>query len=333
MCRKLIMICVTLLGLLPALARSQKPSSSEFWGFTGPWDRESDASVRANAHRLRVVVSGWIGLDSTTARPLLPSPYPDTIRSSARAAQRMAIVTSWHGDRFHPNTIRSLARHPRLLSSTASAIANHAKRMKYTGLVLDFEALEPSDFTALRTVVRTIADSARANGVRTIALAIPALDTLGYPTRPLLELVDVVIPMLYDQHWSTSEPGPISAPNWVRQALAMRLRGVDPSRVVAGLPVYGYRWLNGQRAAEDISFADARRVSDEAGVALSRDSGSSTLRAKKPGEWELWVSDADLLRRLVADAESLGVRQFALWRLGQEDEEVWGTVVRPSRGR
>src|SRR6185312_361384 len=100
--------------------------------------------------------------------------------------------------------------------------------------------------------------------------------TAGYPTQPLLGIVDFVIPMLYDQHWSTSEPGPISAPDWVKHALAMRLRGVDASRVVAGLPVYGYRWVRGTTSAEDVSYADARRLSRDAGVPLSRDTASRT---------------------------------------------------------
>ena len=108
----------------------------------------------------------------------------------------------------------------------------------------------------------------------------------------------------------------------------MRVRGVDPTRVVAGLPVYGYRWVHGQSAADDISYTDAQRVSREARIALSRDGGSQTLRASKPGEWELWVTDAALLRRLVSIADSLGVRRIALWRLGQEDPAIWRTSIR-----
>ena len=328
MCRKLIMIFITTLALGPAAARAQSARSPELWAFTGPWDRESDASVRVNAARLHAVVSGWIGLDSTSARPLLPSAYPDTIRPRGEVPRRMAIVTSWHGDRFHPNTIRTLAREPKVLSRSASAVARHAREMKYSGLVLDFEALEPSDLAALRTVVRAFTDSAHANGVRTVALAIPALDTAGYPTRPLLEIVDVVIPMLYDQHWSTSEPGPIAAPDWVGKALALRLRGVDPTRVVAGLPVYGYRWIQGRPVAEDVSYHDAERLSRAAGVALSRDASSYTVRATKAGAWDLWVTDAALLSRLVDTVQSLGVQRVALWRLGQEDPAIWRKFVR-----
>jgi hypothetical protein len=42
----------------------------------------------------------------------------------------------------------------------------------------------------------------------------------------------------------------------------------------------------------------------------------------------IWVTDAALLERLVAESKALGVRRFAMWRLGQEDPAIWGRVVR-----
>ena len=54
---------------------------------------------------------------------------------------------------------------------------------------------------------------------------------------------------------------------------------------------------------------------------------SGTLHARRSGdpsnEWELWVSDADLLRTLMTVAQDAGVRRFALWRLGGEDARIW----------
>ena len=64
-----------------------------FWAFTGPWDPLSDASLRANASRLDVAVTGWIALDSLTGEPLLPSAYADTMRLAAGTVRRFALVT------------------------------------------------------------------------------------------------------------------------------------------------------------------------------------------------------------------------------------------------
>jgi spore germination protein YaaH len=201
--------------------------------------------------------------------------------------------------------------------------------MHYAGLVLDFEGLERSDLPALQRVVKAIADSAHARGVSPIVVAVPATDTTAYPGRPIATVADLVMPMLYDQHWSTSGPGPISDPDWVRSTLAARIAEVGASRIVAALPTYGYQWqAKSGRPAESVSFADAQRTVAQAGVALARDPRSNTLRAVKAGAWEIWVTDAELLSRLARDAYQVGVTRVALWRIGQEDPAVWRALGR-----
>ena len=304
--------------------------SSRFWGFAGPWDPRSDSSIREHGARLEAVVTGWIGLDSITGAPLLPSPYVDSVRPrgirAAVGTRRMAIVTSWHNDRFHTRSIRALGADRARLAQTAGAIARHARTQRYTGLVLDFESLTAADLPTQLAVIKAIADSARAHGVRTVAVAVPAGDTAAYPAKPLLAIADVIIPMLYDEHWTGSEPGPVSSVGWMRGMLAARVAEAGSvGRVVAGLPTYGYRWIRG-RPTEEMTLTDARRWSASAGVPLTRDAASGALRARGQG-WELWVTDALALRTLVRAAEAQGVRRFALWRLGQEDPAIWSGVI------
>ena len=300
---------------------------SEYWGFTGPWEAASDSSVRRHGRDLDVVITGWIGLDSTTARPLLPSPYPDTLLGKNRTPRRMAMVTSWHGDRFHPRTIRTLAATPALLATTARAIADHAASMGYSGLVLDFESLEASDLAAQVAVIRAIAAAARARGVASIAVAIAATDSAAYPVRPILAVADYVIVMLYDQHWTTSEPGPIAEPSWVKGALAKRIAEGGADRIVAALPTYSYRWRRG-KPTEILGYREAAAIARKESIALRRDRASGTLRAQRGSAWDMWISDAPLLARLVRDARAIGVRRFALWRLGQEDPAIWRLLAR-----
>lgn len=235
------------------------------------------------------------------------------------------MVTSWHGERFHTRSILSLARDRAALARTAAAIAKHARELKYSGLVIDFETLEPQHLDAQLTVMRAIADSARRAGVRTIAAAVPAMDTTAYPAQPLLKVVDAIIPMLYDEHWAGSRPGAVASPEWVKAALAVRLRETSADRIIAGFPTYGYRWISG-KPTEAVGFADARRIAAESRVALTRDARTQSLVARA-ASWELWLADATTLRTLVTVAERQGVRRFALWRLGREDPAIWGGVV------
>ena len=39
-----------------------------------------------------------------------------------------------------------------------------------------------------------------------------------------MSIADAIIPMLYDEHWAGSSPGPVASPRWVRHALTLRVR-------------------------------------------------------------------------------------------------------------
>ena len=329
--RALAMLCVTACTQGGASAAAQAtmaggPTSLEVWAFHAPWDPRSAESAVRNRERIDVMVSGWIALDTAAGRAQVL--YTDSlVRTTDRRTRYAALVTSWLGDRFHPSTVNRLAGDAAALASTASFIARHARETGYSALVLDFEAHEAEDLEGLVRVVKAIADTARSHGIRQIVLAIPAADD-AYPAPRLLEAVDFVLPMLYDEHWSTSAPGPVASPTWVRSTLTARLAEAGTSRVIAALPLYGYWWQPGTPAAQTIGIADARRLSADRRIALERDAATSTLTARADGVGELWVTDATLLRELLTIVADAGVRRVALWRLGLEDPAMWDLLPR-----
>jgi spore germination protein YaaH len=306
-------------------ARGRPPAAgAEFWGFAAPWDKRSEASASAHDAQLDVIVSGFMTLDSASFQPM--SLFPDPMmHSNPGNRRRMALLTSYHGTRFHPETIRALASDSTALGRTAGRAAMMLGAAGYRGLILDFEGLTPDDLDVLLRVSNAFADSARAHGISPTGMAIPATDTAAYPGRPLLGSVDFLVVMLYDQHWLTSPPGPIASPDWAMRALGMRASDIGSSRIVAAFPTYGYKWQS-DSATSVISLGDAERLARDANVPLQRDPASSTLHAESAG-WSVWVSDAVLVDSLVRSARRTGITKFALWRLGLEDPKLWTDVV------
>jgi spore germination protein YaaH len=194
-------------------------------------------------------------------------------------------------------------------------------------MILDFEDLTPNDLPALLAVSAAFADSAEAHGITRTGMAIPATDTAAYPGRSLLGSVDFLVVMLYDEHWMTSPPGPIASPEWAARALGIRVADVGSSRIVAALPTYGYQWRTDSATAV-VSYAQAEQTAAASHIPLTRDPASSTLHAESDGR-SVWVSDAELLKILVANARRSGVTKIALWRLGLEDPRIWTDVIQP----
>ncbi|MFI5250001.1 MAG: hypothetical protein ACHQTF_08520 [Gemmatimonadales bacterium] len=313
-------------------AQAQAPAataSQELWGFAAPWDPRSAASLAQHASALRVVISGWLRLDTLSALPV--SAYRDTIPVPA-GTRRYVLVTTYARDRFHPEIIRRLAADPALRKQSAAAIALWAYRHRYRGIVLDFESLAPADSSALSAVVASIAAAAHRRHVRPVTVAVPPADTLTFAARRL-GAADLLLPMLYDEHWSTGAPGPIASPGWVRQLLAPWVATAGASRLVVGLPVYGYLWKP-PASATVLSFGDAQREVASLGVTLDRDSASASLHYLRPDSAQGWVTDAELLRTLMREAQDAGIHRFALWRLGLEDPAIWPAAkVRAGRSR
>ena len=300
----------------------------EVWGFTAFWDARSAASVSRNGGALDAVVTTWIALDTLTSAPV--TLFMDSSRTPS--PRRMALLTSWFGDRFHPASVVRLAASPEVLSRVASSTARALDAGGHRGLVVDFEGHGPDDLSALLTVVRAISDTLEARRLGPVAVAIPAMDTSGYPARAFIDAgADFVIPMFYDQHWAGGPAGPISDPAWVAAALGRRLAEVPASRIVAGLPLYGYRWPR-SGAGVTVTHAEAVAAAAEAGVELDRDSATATLRGTLPSADEVWVTDAVLLDRLIGIATAKGVERIALWYIGQEDPAVWQTLGKGRSG-
>ena len=317
----LVMLTLTLgaCSSLPLATRAPE----ERWAFTAPWDARSAASARAHGAALDAVVLDWIPLDTSTGLPLVL--YTDsTSRIVPAGTRRMALVTSFLTDQFHPGLIRRLAMDSIALKRSAAAIAERIQRSGYRGVVIDFEGMTGADSALTRAVVATIAGAVRARGLGPVAVALPASDTVGYPARLFQSSADLLLIMLYDQHWASSPPGPIADPQWLRRTLAMRVQESGAERLVAGLPLYGYQWRT-NAPTTTISYDDARRLAAESGVALDRDPATSSLHAVRAGSdgWELWVTDAVLLNALRREVSALGVHRVAFWRLGLEDPAVW----------
>lgn len=313
--RRGTIVALCLLGLMGCAPRTS------LWVFTAPWDVRSDSALAAGVAPRAVIVSGWIALDSLGGAP--SALFVDSlVASPTRRGPRFALVTSYLGDRFHPEAVRLLAADPARRTRAADRLETLIRAGAYAGVVLDFEALESKDSLDIALVAGALASAARRGGATEVALAVPALDTLTFAPRLLLPRVDRLLVMLYDQHWLGSAPGPVAARDWARAALAQWVALAGADRIVAALPLYGYHW-RADAPTDIVGWQDVLRLARESGAEVGRDTASGSLRLQMGAGGEAWLTDGPVLTQMVSDARSLGVRTIALWRLGLEDPAVW----------
>jgi len=218
-----------------------------------------------------------------------------------------------------------------VLSRAAAAIARMATAAPTRGVLLDFQEISGADLPTLMDVSRAIADSARAMSPEPVGMIIPAADSSGYPGRILGRVADILLVRIFPEHGLGTPSGPIVSPPWFARQLGTRAGEVGVNRIVAGIPADGVLW-SARDGNRRISYDEALRLAESANTPVVRDPASGNLHAVSTRDgWELWVSDHELILRLIAEGRRIGVTRFALFGLAGADSTLWQSLPQPVR--
>lgn len=134
-------------------------------------------------------------------------------------------------------------------------------------------------------------------------------------------VVDQLRVMTYDEHWDTSEPGPVASPKWVEDVVRYTISRVPAEKVVFGLGTYGYDW-GPVDAAEGLTWSEAVDRAAQHGATPTRDPATGSQRFEygiPEGTHEVWFEDATGVLRKTEIATRFGLAGVFLWRIGGED--------------
>jgi spore germination protein YaaH len=152
--------------------------------------------------------------------------------------------------------------------------------------------------------------------------------------------------MAYDYSNASTDEGPVAPLDWVERVIAgTSAASGDPSKLVLGVPLYGYNWpisVSGTcpTSAEGVTTVTNRSVDE-----LARRRGGVPVYDPATAEWsfryELVVDDgttsctqlrhvnyvdADGAQLRMQRAMDAGFGGVALFTLGYADNEVWSAV-------
>jgi spore germination protein YaaH len=197
----------------------------------------------------------------------------------------------------------------------------------YDGLQIDFENIplrDSDNFLSFLTDLRT----GLGHKTFTVALRAAARKTNGpaYDYENIKPLVDRILIMAYDEHWSGSTPGPIASLGWCKRVAAYCLSVIGPEKLIMGIPFYGRAWgdFNPSRA---YYYTGIERIMREQGKPeIRRENGIPTFDYQIPVSVTVYYEDDYSLATRMEMYQSLGVAAAGFWRLGQETPAVWKTV-------
>ncbi len=216
----------------------------------------------------------------------------------------------------------------------------------YRGLSLDFESLSESSTPAYLSFIQELYADMHARNLR-LYVNTPVA-TSDADLGRIAANSDGLILMNYDQHQTTSNPGPIASQDWFVGNLRRALKVVPKEKLICAIGSYGYDWtlsipnpkdrrhpkpkvLN----TEDRHVSEVWQQASDSDADLNLDYDSLNPHFEYIDEdlnqrHVVWFLDGVTVLNELRAARELGLQTFALWRLGEEDGSLWNIWDKPS---
>lgn len=293
--------------------------------FYANWDPASVASLAEHHEDVTVLAPVWLcwAADGTLVHDNVYAErrIKSFLASNAPEIALEPVVVNWDpGSGWDPIPLAETLADSQHRESLAASITAEALAGGWDGVNIDFEGLPATSKDDLSSFMRALYARLHPLGLEVsidVGIADAACDRVA-----LADAADFIVPMFYDEHWSTSPHGSIAGQPWFSSELARLLRAVPPEKVVVGLGNYGYRWAAGAPPAAMLTYANALSTAARAGQTISFD--PTTLNPRFAcGTDQIWFLDAATAFNQVSVSSAYGVGGYAVWRMGMEDPALW----------
>jgi spore germination protein YaaH len=269
----------------------------------------------------------------------------------SQGIQTFACISNYNDDPI-VNDFDSTLAHAAILTHREpliDSLVNLALEGGYAGINIDFENLAYSadiedDRSAFTLFIQDLAERLHAESLGLIISVPGKMDdslwnTWAYPfdLAALGEAADYLQLMTYDQHGPWSEPGAVAGADWVEECLRYTTSLVDPSKLLIGLPAYGYDWdlsasdlENEVYTASDFSWIEIPALLAKSGAESGWDPGSLSpfvTYTENEHEHAAWFENAESIRIKTSLVQQYNLAGLSMWALGKEDESFWQAAM------
>jgi hypothetical protein len=197
----------------------------------------------------------------------------------------------------------------------------------FDGLQIDFESVPARDGDSFRSFLGELRNGLGSK-LFTVALRARSKPVPNdvYDYVKIKGMVDRILVMAYDEHWSTSKPGPIASMDWCKTVAAYSLKTIGPEKLIMGLPFYGRRWGDWSPNQAFI-YSQIQQMKEAQGITESRrEKGIPTFTYQAPMTATVYYEDDYSLSTRMEMYRTMGVKSIGFWRVGQESPTIWSRI-------
>ncbi len=309
--------------LHPKTAARVETNSTIVFGFYVNWDPASMVSLRTHLAHLTHLVPEWLIVRNAEG-DVDDESDPTVIAIAAQAKLPILALVTNYRDGWQAGDVRKNLRDSGARADLIDNIYSNLTEHHFAGVNIDFEELTLRDRQLLVAFMRQLRAKLQPAGLL-LTESVPIEDP-AYDLKQLAEVSDFLVPMVYDEHYQSGEPGPIASQGWFQKQIDRLARIAPPAKMVIGMGNYGYDWTIGGTGSAETKFGEvmSRAAGNGAPVEWNANMGNPVHRYQEGGQrHEVWFLDAITALNEARGVADGGFRGVALWRLGAEDPDLW----------
>lgn len=213
-----------------------------------------------------------------------------------------------------------------------------AKKYNLDGINIDFESIAKEDGQYYLQFIKEATPIFKANGLTvSVDMYVPTKWTEHYHMQEVGQIVDYVIIMAYDEHYSTSkESGSVSSMPWVDDHMKRATELVDNNKLIMGVPFYTRVWTETKNADGSVSVVSKSLKMDEA-VDILKKNNAEIYWDSKTGQYygeyfsdgttkKIWLEEERSMEERMKISRKYDVKGIAAWKRGHENSGIWDVI-------
>ena len=320
--------------------------------FYVPYDAASFSSLREYARQIDLLFPVWLQvltpdghlqavdeltnarfdvIQGSTVRTVDDKVMP-FVRAEDTGMEVFPVVQNFNGSDFDP-AVANFLMDPAARAHFRQQIAAFLASDKYRGLMVDFEAFPKKAQPGYVALLGELANDLHAKGMK-LYVSLQARNE-DYDYAAISARADGIVVMNYDEHYPGGTPGPVASQDWFVENLKAAQKEIPKDKLICALANYGYDWPQRRKNGKlPPGMADTNVSVQEAwlGARDSEEDVDFDSDALNPHfsylddsnvRHDIWFLDAVTALNQMRAAQALGIKTFALWRLGSEDRSLW----------
>jgi peptidoglycan-N-acetylglucosamine deacetylase len=315
------------------------------------WDAASFSSLREYAHQIDMLYPEWLhvlgpegnvqGLDQQTyhyfnvvqdgkVRTVDDEVMP-FLKSEETGMEVFPLVNNFDETEWKPE-IANFLMDPAARANFRQQMDAFLASDKYRGLMVDFEDFAKSAQPGYLALLGELSSDLHSKGLK-LYVSLPARDK-DFDYATIAARTDGLVLMNYDEHESENEAGPVASQEWFTKNLEIAKQKVPLDKLICAIGNYGYDWVKKPKKNPPAGLKNVNVTVQEAWIG-ARDSEEDidfdydsmnphfSYMDEKNLRHDVWFLDAVTALNEMRAARRVGIKTFALWRLGSEDRSLW----------